>query len=374
MVVTEAIAASEVRAAPEVTVVVPTLNERENVRDLVDRIDRVLDGVDWELMFVDDDSADGTAQVAKAIGRSDARIRCIRRIGRRGLAGACLEGILASQAGYIAVIDGDLQHDEALLMPMLEHLRRGTADLVVGTRYKAGGSADVLGRYRRLSSQAATAITRSMLGVEISDPMSGYFMVKREVVEDLAPQLSTQGFKILLDLVITARGRLRILELPYRFRARFHGTSKLDARVSLEFLGLLLAKATNDLLGIRFVLFAWMGLIGLGAHLLVLSVAFQWLGLSFAAAQLDATLAAIAANFVLNNLVTYRDQRLTGRAFVIGLLRFYVVSLIGALSNIGVASWLFSSNRIWWVAGLGGAIMGVTWNYVIASVFVWRSR
>jgi dolichol-phosphate mannosyltransferase len=374
MVVTEAIAASEVRAAPEVTVVVPTLNERENVRDLVDRIDRVLDGVDWELMFVDDDSPDGTSQVAKAIGRADARIRCIRRIGRRGLAGACLEGILASQARYVAVIDGDLQHDEALLLPMLESLRKGTADLVVGSRYQIGGSAGVLTRHRLLSSRVATAIARNLLGVEISDPMSGYFMVMREVVEELAPQLSTQGFKILLDIVITAGGRLRVLELPYRFRARSHGTSKLDARVSLEFLGLLLAKATNDLLGIRFVLFAWMGLIGLGAHLLVLTVAFEWLGLSFAAAQLDATLAAIAANFVLNNLVTYRDQRLTGRAFVIGLLRFYVVSLIGALSNIGVAHWLFSSNQIWWVAGLGGAIMGVTWNYVIASVFVWRSR
>ena len=369
-----AVPRAEIRAAPELTVVVPTLNERDNVPKLVERIDAALPGVDWELMFVDDDSPDGTAAVAKTLGSFDARIRCIRRIGRRGLAGACLEGMLSSQARYVAVIDGDLQHDEALLTPMLAALRDGNADLVVGSRYKAGGSADALTQSRLRTSRWGTAITRSLLGTELSDPMSGFFMIRREVVEDLAPQLSTQGFKILLDVVLSARGRLRLLELPYRFRPRFHGTSKLDSRVVLEFLGLLLAKATNDLLGIRFVLFALMGLIGLGGHLLVLTASFEWLGWSFVAAQTTATLMAIAANFVLNNLVTYRDQRLTGRKFATGLLRFYVVSLIGAVSNIGVGNWLFAANGAWWLAGLGGAVMGVVWNYVITSVFVWRSR
>src|SRR5262249_50530838 len=231
-----------------------------------------------------------------------------------------------------------------------------------------------LTRSRLRTSRWATAITRALLGTELSDPMSGYFMIRREVIEELAPQLSSQGFKILLDIVLCARGRLRVMELPYRFRPRVHGTSKLDSRVLLEFVGLLLAKATNDLLGIRFVLFALMGLIGLGAHFLVLAASFEWLGSSFATAQTSATVVAIAANFVLNNAVTYRDQRLTGSRFVIGLLRFYLVSLIGAVSNIGVGNWLFASQGTWWVAGLGGAIMGVVWNYVITSVFVWRSR
>jgi dolichol-phosphate mannosyltransferase len=367
-------ASAEIRGAPELTVVVPTLNECGNVQGLVERIAAALPGIDWELMFVDDDSPDGTAAIAKAMGRCDARIRCIRRVGRRGLAGACLEGMLASQAPYVAVIDGDLQHDEALLAPMLAALRAGGSDLVVGSRYKAGGSAAALGRSRLRNSRWATAISRALLGTELSDPMSGYFMARRQVVDELAPQLSTQGFKLLLDVVLSSRGRLRMSELPYRFRPRSHGTSKLDSRVLLEFVGLLLAKATNDLLGVRFVVFALMGLIGLGAHFLVLAAGFEWLGLDFAAAQTTATLAAIAANFVLNNLVTYRDQRLTGRRFVTGFVRFYVVSLIGAVSNIGVGNWLFASNRAWWLAGLGGAIMGVVWNYVITSVFVWRSR
>src|ERR1700674_333391 len=182
-------ASAEIRAAPELTIVVPTLNERDNVPNLAERIGAALIGIDWELMFVDDDSPDGTAAIAKTMGRSDARIRCIRRIGRRGLAGACLEGMLASQARYVAVIDGDLQHDEALLAPMVAALRSGEADVVVGSRYKAGGSADALTQSRVPTSRWATAITRSLLATELTDPMSGYFMMRREAVEELAPQL-----------------------------------------------------------------------------------------------------------------------------------------------------------------------------------------
>jgi dolichol-phosphate mannosyltransferase len=362
------------RSAPELTVVVPTLNERDNVSDLIERIAAALQGVDWELMFVDDDSEDGTAQAVKAVGRTDARVRCIKRIGRRGLSGACLEGILASQAPYVAVIDGDLQHDESLLSSMLDVLRGGRADLVVGSRYSAGGSRDGLAGWRRASSRWATSFTRSLLGAQLSDPMSGFFMIRREPVEQMAHQLSTQGFKILLDIVMTARGRLLLVELPYRFRPRFRGSSKLDTRVLLEFVGLVLAKATNDLLGARFVLFALMGLIGLGAHFLVLSAAFGALGIAFGSSQTAATLAAIPVNFTLNNFITYRSQRLRGRRFLEGLLRFYAVSLMGAISNIGVGNWFFATNSVWWVAGLAGAIMGVTWNYAVASVFVWRTR
>src|SRR5262249_47387629 len=237
------------------------------------------------------------------MGHSDARIRCIRRIGRRGLAGACLEGMLASQARFVAVIDGDLQHDEAMLAPMVAALRNGDADVVVGSRYKAGGSADALTRSRLRTSRWATAITRALLGSELSDPMSGYFMMRREVVEDLAPQLSTQGFKILLDIVLTARGRLRVLELPYRFRPRCSGTARRHLRLLLDFVGLLLAKATNSLLGTGFVLFALRCLIGLCAHFAVVPGGSECIAMSLPAAQTSATLAAIAANFVLNNFV-----------------------------------------------------------------------
>jgi dolichol-phosphate mannosyltransferase len=362
------------RPAPELSIVVPTFNERENVAPLIDTLKAALPDIAWELIVVDDDSPDGTSATAKTIGAADSRIRCIRRVGRRGLAGACLEGILASQAPYVAVMDGDLQHDEGLLKPMLTLLRRDTANMVVATRYADGGSAAVLSSQRAFGSRLATKLAHRLLKLDLSDPMSGFFMLRRELVETIAPRLSTQGFKILLDIVVTAGSRLRITELPFKFRQRRYGESKLDAGVALEYLGLLLAKATDDRVSLRFTLFCLVGTLGIGVHFTTLSLGYHLFGLPFVWAQTLATMAAIASNFVINNALTYRDRRLRGLTFFGGLLRFYLVSMAGLVSNIGVSDWLFANAQKWWVAGLAGAVVGVVWNYVVASQFVWRSR
>ena len=360
--------------APELSIVVPTFNERENVPRLIDTLRAALPGVEWELIIVDDNSPDGTAEVAKLIAATDARVRCMRRVGRRGLAGACLEGILASQAKYVAVMDGDLQHDEKLLLPMLGLLRGDTADLVVASRYADGGSVAGLSSQRAFGSRLATTLAHRLLKLELSDPMSGFFMLSRERVEEIAPSLSTQGFKILLDIVVTAGDSLRIAELPFEFRQRLFGESKLDAGVALEYVGLLLAKATDDRVSLRFMLFCLVGAIGIGVHFVTLIVGLDLLGLQFVWAQTLAMMVAIASNFVINNALTYRDRRLHGATFFNGLLRFYLVSLVGLVSNIGVSDWLFVSAQKWWVAGLAGAVIGVVWNYVVASQFVWGSR
>jgi dolichol-phosphate mannosyltransferase len=360
--------------APELSIVVPTFNERENIPRLVDMLRAALPDIAWELIVVDDNSPDGTSEIAKRIAASDSRIRCIRRIGRRGLAGACLEGILASQAKYVAVMDGDLQHDENLLLPMLQLLRRDAANMVVATRYADGGSAAALSSQRAWGSRLATTLAHRLLKLDLSDPMSGFFMLDRELVEKIAPRLSTQGFKILLDIVVTAGDGLRIRELPFTFRLRLHGESKLDAGVALEYLGLLLAKATDDRVSLRFTLFCLVGAIGIGVHFVALSVGYDLLGFEFLWAQTLAMMIAIVSNFAINNALTYRDRRLHGLAFFSGLSRFYLVSMAGLVSNIGVSDWLFVSAQKWWVAGLAGAVIGVVWNYVVASQFVWHSR
>ena len=362
------------RPAPELSIVVPTFNERENVPLLVDMLKSSLPDVVWELLIVDDNSPDGTSALAKRIAADDARIRCIRRIGRRGLAGACLEGILASQAQYVAVMDGDLQHDETLLLPMLQLLRRDAANLVVGTRYAAGAPAAGLSMQRAFGSRLATQLAHHLFKLDLSDPMSGFFMLPRELIEKIAGKLSTQGFKILLDIAVTGRDELRIAELPYSFRQRLHGESKLDAAVVLEYAGLLLAKATDDRVSMRFTLFCLVGAFGVGVHFVTLSVGYYLLGVGFAWAQTTAMIVAIVSNFVINNALTYRDRRLRGWKFAGGLLRFYLVSMVGLVSNIGVSNWLFVNDQKWWVAGLAGAVIGVVWNYVVASLFVWRSR
>ncbi|MEH2476039.1 dolichol-phosphate mannosyltransferase [Nitrobacteraceae bacterium AZCC 2161] len=358
----------------QLSVIVPTFNECDNVVTLVQRLDVALAGIAWEVIFVDDNSPDGTSDVVRMLARQDSRVRCIRRIGRRGLSGACIEGMLASSAPCAAVIDGDLQHDETQLAKMLGLLENGAADLVIGSRYVEGGSADSFNQQRLGASKFATSVAQRVLRVKIADPMSGFFMIRRDRFEQLAPQLSTQGFKILLDVVATAHGDLRVVEVPYTFGSRMHGESKLDSMVALDFLGLVLAKLTNDVVSLRFLLFALVGSIGLFVHFAALFVALEGGDLPFAEAQACAALLAMTSNFLLNNFLTYRDQRLKGFGILRGLLLFYLVCSVGLLANVGVAFSVYDQEPIWWLAGAAGALMGVVWNYAMSGLFVWRKR
>ncbi|WPO40539.1 glycosyltransferase family 2 protein [Tardiphaga sp. 42S5] len=358
----------------QLSVVVPTFNERGNVATLVQRLDAALVGISWEVIFVDDNSPDGTADAVRELARGDSRVRCIRRIGRRGLSGACIEGMLASSAPCAAVIDGDLQHDETQLGKMLGLIESGAAELVIGSRYIEGGSADSFNQQRLGASKFATAVAQRILRVKIADPMSGFFMIRRDRFEQLAPKLSTQGFKILLDVVATAEGDLCVIEVPYTFGSRLHGESKLDSMVALDFLGLVLAKLTNDTVSLRFLLFAMVGSIGLFVHFAVLFVTLEVFDPPFAEAQAIAAFCAMTGNFLLNNFLTYRDQRLKGFGILRGLAIFYVVCSVGLLANVGVAWSVFDQEPIWWLAGASGALMGVVWNYAMSGLFVWRKR
>jgi dolichol-phosphate mannosyltransferase len=358
----------------QLSVVVPTFNERDNVTKLFHKLEATLAGVAWEVIFVDDNSPDGTWDVLRGLARQASRVRCIRRIGRRGLSGACIEGILASSAPYAAVMDADLQHDETQLPKMLALLQSGQAEVVIGSRYVEGGSADSFNKQRAGASALATEVAKRVLRVSVADPMSGFFMIRRDRFEQLAPQLSTQGFKILLDIVATARGELRTVEVPYRFGSRLHGESKLDSMVALDFLGLVLAKLTHDVVSLRFLLFAMVGSIGLFVHLGTLYIALELFDMPFPEAQASGAFVAMTSNFILNNFLTYRDQRLKGFAILGGLLAFYLVCSVGLFANVGVAFSVYDQEPIWWLAGAAGALMGVVWNYAMSGLFVWRKR
>ena len=357
----------------ELSIVLPTFQEKGNVAELIRRLDSALAGVEWEAIFVDDNSPDGTAEAAKRIAATDLRVRCLKRVGRRGLAGACIEGILSSSAPFVAVMDADLQHDERILTAMLETLRTGNADLVAASRHIEGGSAASLEKSRGTISKVATALTRNVLSVPLSDPMSGFFMMRRDRFDAVAPKLSPVGFKILLDIVATAGPGLRVAEQSYVFGRREQGESKFNVQIGLEFLGLLLAKLTGDLVDPRFIFFALVGTTGLAVHLVVLKLALLSAP-NFATAQSIATFVAMTSNFFLNNELTYRDRRLKGLAMFGGFLGFCAIGSVGALTNVGLANWLYSERSVWWVAGAAGAIMGALWNYALSSLFVWRTR
>ncbi|HWL81876.1 MAG TPA: glycosyltransferase family 2 protein [Roseomonas sp.] len=359
---------------PILTVVIPCYNEAANVAPMVTRLATTLRGIAWEAVFVDDDSPDGTAQIARAIGAADPRIRCIRRIGRRGLSSACVEGMLASSADYVAVIDGDLQHDETLLPAMLRSLQAGEADVAVGSRHVEGGAAEEgFSAWRRRISDSGTSLAQFFLPQRVADPMSGFFMLPRPLFEEIAPHLTGRGFKILLDILLSSKRKLRVKELPYNFRPREAGESKLDTIVLLEFLTLLLDKATGGLLPLRFLSFAAIGVLGVVVHVCVL-----WLTLgplSFTKAQWLASFVAMTMNFWLNNRITYSDVRLRGAALWRGLLLFYVVCGVGVAANVGIARLLLRDEILaWGFAGAAGALLTVVWNYAVSATLVWRAR
>jgi dolichol-phosphate mannosyltransferase len=356
----------------ELSVVIPTFNERANISVLIDRLRTVLDGIAWEVIFVDDDSPDGTAQQVRSIAQSDPRVRCLLRIGRRGLSTACIEGIQASSAPYVAVMDADLQHDDRLLPKMLDVLKREGCDVAVGSRYVSGGGVGDWDRKRVWISTSANRLSRMLCKVEIADPMSGFFMFRRPAFEDAVRNMSGQGFKILLDFLASSPHALVIRELPYQFGVRQFGESKLDTMVAWEFAMLIADKLVGRYVPVRFVLFALIGGIGLFIHMAVLGVCFKIAGLAFDVSQSVAVVVAMVSNFFMNNLFTYRDRRLSGWRMVRGLLSFCAVCAVGAVANVGIASYLFSADQKWWLAGVIGVVVGAVWNYAVSSFFTWK--
>jgi dolichol-phosphate mannosyltransferase len=361
-------------AGPELCVVAPTFNESGNVAVLVERLSQVLDGIDWEIVFVDDDSPDGTAGRVRALAAADRRVRCLRRIGRRGLSSASIEGLLSTSAPFVAVMDADLQHDEALLPAMLARLKEGGTDLVVASRYVGSGAATGLSSgSRRLLSRAGARLARALLKTEITDPVSGFFMLRRETIDRIAPRLSGIGTKILIDILASSPRPLAVAELPYQFRPRHAGESKLDTLTALEY-GLLLAeKIGGRYFSHKLLLFGLVGASGVVVNLSVLR-GLLTLEASPTLAVTTATLIAMVWNFFLNNILTYRDRRLTGWRAVRGLLSFMAVCGLGAFVNVAIFRELYATTQMWLPAGIAGALIGALLNYGLSSIFTWGSR
>jgi dolichol-phosphate mannosyltransferase len=362
------------RQVAELTVIVPTFNERDNISELVRRLDRCLQDKAWEVIFVDDDSNDGTAACVREVAQQDPRVRCVQRIGRRGLSSACVEGMLASSSPYLAVIDGDCQHDETVLPRMLEVLKSGEADVVVGSRYTDGGGIGSWEASRARMSRIATSLSRAVVKQPLSDPMSGFFALRREVLEHAVRNLSSVGFKILLDIIASSPKPPRIKELPYEFRNRHAGESKLDGQAVWGYLMLLADKLIGGTVPVRFVSFALIGAVGVFVHFSMLAVLFRAMALSFTLSQAGAAAVAMTSNFTLNNALTYRDMRLKGWRWLQGLISFMLTCSLGAFANVGVASYLFKRHTFWAISALAGIVVGTVWNYAMTATYIWEKR
>jgi dolichol-phosphate mannosyltransferase len=355
----------------DLAVVLPTYNERDNIPHVISRLAEALQGFNWEAIFVDDDSPDGTADVISTFARNDSRIRLLHRIGRRGLASACIEGMMATQAPVVAVMDADLQHDETILPQMLARLRRESLDVVVGTRNAEGGSMGEFGQSRVLLSRMGQRISQTVCCCKLTDPMSGFFMLRRSFLLEVVHNLQGGGFKILVDLLASRPGPVAIGEVGYTFGTRQHGASKLDVVVGIEYLFLIANKLLGGAIPVRMTLFLMVGSLGLITHLATLLLLIHNCHLHFVAAQLISTFVAMTENFFLNNLITFNDRRLRGTRMFPGALRFVMACSIGAWANVVFAHTLWRSGAQWYLAGFAGIVLGSVWNLSISSHFTW---
>lgn len=358
----------------ELALVIPTLNEAGNIQALYQELQTVLKGIDHQIIFVDDDSADQTRNEIHALIAEDHRVSLIHRIGRRGLSSACLEGMAASKSNYLLVMDADLQHDSSIIPQMLEKIKHDGCDLVIGSRFNQGAEVEGLSKFREISSRFVNRVLKYFTKHPISDPLSGFFMLPRALYDETKYKTSGIGFKILLDFILSTKRPLTIEEIPFRFRERHDGISKLDISITSEFAGLLIEKVSNGKFPMRFLMFLCVGGVGMMFHFTAMWILYRQLHVGFIASQAVSTYLAMSMNFYLNNVFTYRDQRLKGLQTLRGLLLFIVVCSVGAANNLIVAGALYEWGMFWIIAALTGAIYGSVWNYFMTSILVWFKR
>lgn len=355
---------------PQVSVVVPTYNEAGNIPMIYDGLARALAGRAWELVVVDDDSPDGTADVVRALGRRHDNVRCIQRVQERGLCSAVHWGVQAAHGEVIVVMDGDLQHEVALIPRMLEALQAGH-DIVSGSRFLKGAAEKGLpSTLRRRLSDWGNRLTNLFLGAALSDPLTGFFATSRRLFLDSIPQMQADGFKVFFDLVYHNRN-VAIRELPFEFQRRRHGQSKLELYVLWLLACDIVSKLSRGMLPPRLVSFVAVGLIGSIFHFSILYATMD-LGAVFWVAQAIATVVAMVFNFTINNMLTYSDDRLRGRAFYKGLLLYSLIASVGIVANVSTAQITYISlHGHTFIAATTGLVIDVIWRFVVSNRLIW---
>jgi dolichol-phosphate mannosyltransferase len=361
-----------------ISIVFPTYNESKNLPLLLPAVAKAMAGKDYEVIIVDDNSPDETWKVAREIGEQDPHVRVLRRVGRRGLSSAVIEGFLAARGQTLVVADADGQHDLSLV-PRLAEAAEQNGGMAIGSRYTEGGSVGQWDERRHALSRLATRMALRLCKVQATDPMSGFFALRRSVFEEALPRLNPKGFKILLDLLVHVPSTTPVAELPFTFGLRTHGESKLSRRVQIEFLEYLYDVTAGRFVPLTFVQYGIVGTMGVVVNLAVYYLAEaafppiaepRVLGLTLP--FLAGVEAAILFNFLLNNALTFSHVRLRGMRAVLGFVGFTVLCLLGAIANYAVASYLYRQGASQVLAISIGAFLGMLWNYTMGLQFIWK--
>ena len=355
------------------TVVLPAYNERENVDVLVAALHQAdIHGQIKRIIYVDDDSPDLTSEHIKS-SQYPIDVLCIHRIGRQGLSSAVVEGILLADTQYVAVMDADGQHTPHDLMEMLKLAMAEGNQLVIGSRFKNQATVETHVGLRSLLSKVGNRLANHVLRRQLSDPLTGFFLIERSLFAEVSHQVRGSGFKILVDVIYNLRDKdIKIAETQIQFQQRLHGESKLDSGVMIEFVDQMIGLFIGKIYPEKFIGFLMVGVFGMCIHFTILYLTLFILALSFTIAQTLATLVAMMANFALNNLLTFRRNRLKGFEWFKGLIYFVLVCSLGAVANVGVSGYIFKLDNMWWLSGLAGIIVGTAFNFTLSKYFVWK--
>jgi dolichol-phosphate mannosyltransferase len=361
---------------PRLSIVLPTYNERDNVTPIAEQLLGLGNLYNLEIIFVDDDSQDGTADVVRYLAHIHPEVRLIRRVGRAGLSSAIKEGILDATGDLVVVMDCDGQHEPATVLDALQRLRETGADLLIGSRFHPEARIRGLSAKRERNSIWANAVARfSLPGYrQLTDYMSGFFVCRLQSVLPYVRQIDVNGFKFLYELLALSGGRLRVGEVPLQFQPRISGESKLNLAVvwdlGISILHTLLLRSVPR----RAISFALVGATGIATHFSIYYLSRHFFGASFESAQIFAVVSAATTNFLINNILTFRNQQLRGFPLLVGLLRFLLVTSMGMFANVGVSSALYhrsSGQPI--LAMFAGIAVDFVWKYAASSKFVWNS-
>lgn len=354
-----------------VTIIIPSFNEKENVDQLINDILQVNEhGIISRVIYVDDDSSDGTAEYIKSKDFGFP-VDCLHRIRRSGLSSAVVEGIMLANTEYVAVMDGDGQHRPTDLLAMIDVITSNQLDLVIGSRFKNCSPDSHVG-YRLWLSLVGNKFANKVIGRNISDPLTGFFVMRRSVFMDIAHTINPTGFKILLEILYHCRKKsIAIQEVQINFSKRMAGESKLDSQVMLDFIGQIARCMSGGLIPDKFFAFCFVGLLGIFVHFLILSQLIN-LSVNFVYAQIVSTLGAMIFNYIINNILTFRRNRRHGVKFFTGMIIFILSCGLGAVANVGVASVINSSGYSWWLSAFAGVIVGTVFNFSLSKSVVWR--
>ena len=354
----------------QISVVVPTYNEADNMAAIYEGLATVLAEKSWELIVVDDDSPDGTADAVRRLAKQHDNVRCVQRTQERGLCSAVHWGVQAAHGDYIVVMDGDLQHDPALIPAMIEALGKGD-DIVSGSRFLASARAVGLSSDLRNSlSLWGNRLVNLFLGTRLTDPLTGFFATSRPLFLRSIPRMQADGFKVFFDLLYRNR-KATLKELAFDFRARQHGESKLQLYVFWLLMCDMISKLSGGLVPPRLVSFVGVGLIGSTVHFSLLYASLA-LGAVFWVAQTIATVTAMVFNFTINNILTYSTDRLRSGSFFKGLLLYSLIASFGIVANVSTAQLTHEHFKAHtFLAASVGIVIDVIWRFVVSNRLIW---